>query len=167
MPSGFQMLCLPGSPRNRALDYEDRSNLKSLADDQRTGTIGEWSEGSRLSRWDAGRGRPGLHQQNSAFLRRHIFLWIDRANIIGARTDQPVIVELFDDVSGPSSNPRDREDGREEVHVDAKRVVGGSRIEVHIGVEFLVRLYGAFDLLRHFEPLWIAAGMAQVTGHLP
>ena len=91
---------------------------------------------------------------------------VDRANVIGARADQPVIVELFDDVRGPSAHPRDREDGREEVHVDAECVVGGSRIEVHIGVELLLSLYEVLDLLRVFEPLRIAARMAQVARHL-
>ena len=59
-------------------------------------------EGSSIA--VAGRGRPALHQQNSAFLHRYIFLWVDRANVIGARADQPVIVELFDDVRGPATD---------------------------------------------------------------
>src|ERR1700704_4089047 len=91
-------------------------------------------------------GAPGAPLANSAFLYRHIFLWADRADVIGARADQSVIVELFDDVRGPAADPRDREDGREQVHINAECVVGGSRIEVHIGVELLVSLYEVFDL---------------------
>jgi hypothetical protein len=52
----------------------------------------------------AGRGRPVLHQKKLAFLHCHIFLWIDGANVIRARADQPVIVELFDNVRGPSAD---------------------------------------------------------------
>src|SRR5450759_3341497 len=90
---------------------------------------GMWSDG-RLAR-PAGKprsraGTPGAPPA-SAFLHRHIFLWVDRADVIGARANQPVIVELFDDVRGPAADPRDREDGREQVHIDAERVVGGSR----------------------------------------
>src|SRR6266576_7225877 len=76
--------------------------------------------GSRRVQHCGGRaGRPALHQKNSAFLYCHVFLWVNRTDVIGARTDQPVIVELFDDVRGPSANSRDCEDGGEQVHVDA------------------------------------------------
>jgi hypothetical protein len=66
-----------------------------------SGTEGE-VEGSSIA--VAGRGRPALHQQNSAFLDRHVFLRVDWANVIRARANQPVIVELFNDVRRPSAN---------------------------------------------------------------
>ena len=59
------------------------------------------------------------------------------AGVVGARTDEAVVVVLLDDVGGPAGDAADGEDGGEEVDVDAKGGVGGGGVEVDIGVELL------------------------------
>src|ERR1700675_2286251 len=59
------------------------------------------------------------------------------SDVVGTRADEPVVVQLLDDVRRPARDARHGEDGREQVHVDAQRGVGGSRVEVHVGVELL------------------------------
>src|SRR5208283_3024616 len=140
------------------------------------GPLGRCTFAEPRSAWTlrlrSGQARKGARPHTSrvqsylAVLQRDVFLWVDRAHVISAWANQAVVVELFDDMRGPAANPRDREDGCEQIHIDTKGVVGGSRIEVHIGIEFLARSHEFFDLLRVFEPSGIAAGMAQVAGHL-
>src|SRR5213593_3468847 len=44
------------------------------------------------------------------------------ADVVGAGTDQPVVVVLLDDVGAPSGDASGRDDGGEEVDGDAERV---------------------------------------------
>jgi hypothetical protein len=50
-------------------------------------------------------------------------LWIRGPNVVGARADQPIIVELLDNVGTPTTDARNREDWREQVHVDSEHVI--------------------------------------------
>ena len=59
------------------------------------------------------------------------------ADVVGAGTDEAVVVVLLDDVGGPAGDAADGEDGGEEIDVDAERGVGGGGVEVDVGVELL------------------------------
>src|SRR5581483_886629 len=67
----------------------------------------------------------------------------------------------------PAADTRHGKYRSKEVEVNAQHVVSGSRIKVHIGVELLFRVHQLLDSARHFEPLALAAGSAQLLGHLP
>jgi hypothetical protein len=95
----------------------------------------------------------------------NIFLRIRRTDIVGAGADQTVIVELLDDVGRPSADSGDGEYGGEKIDVNSQRVVSRRGIEVHVGVELFVGLHKFFDLLRHLEPLALAAALSQIAGH--
>ena len=57
------------------------------------------------SAWTGEGARPHTSsvQNSSAFLERDVFLRVGWANIVGARPNQSVVVELFDDVRGPAA----------------------------------------------------------------
>src|SRR2546427_8567040 len=96
-------------------------------------------------------------------LDRHVPIRIVRPYIFRPRPNQPVVVELLDHMRRPSADTRDRKDRREQVYVDAQRVIRRSRIEGHVGVQLLLRLHEALDLLRHVIPLRLTAGTPQIT----
>lgn len=58
-----------------------------------------------------------------ATLNRYVFLWIDWSQVISTRSNQSVVVELFDNVRGPSTDSRYGEDRSEQIHVDPQRVI--------------------------------------------
>src|SRR5664279_3712962 len=101
------------------------------------------------------------------FIHAYIFLWIYRSNIIGARTNQPVVIELLDNVCRPASNSGDSENRREKIYVNSQRVISRSRIKIHIRIELFVSPYKIFDLLRILKPPWVTAGMSKIARHLP
>ena len=105
-----------------------------------------WRTGLAFSDGDVGRG-------------------VGRAGVVGARTDEAVVVVLLDDVGGPAGDAADGEDGSEEVDVDAERGVGGGGVEVDVGVELLLLLDEELDLAGHVEPLGVAGGFAEFFGH--
>src|SRR6266496_898316 len=86
-----------------------------------------------------------------------VVVGIFRAQILGARADQAVIVQLFDDVSSPTTHPRNGEDGCKQVYVDPQRVISGGRVKIDIGVQLLVSLHKLFDLARNLKPLGLTA----------
>src|SRR5215469_4149941 len=94
---------------------------------------------------------------------RHVLLWICRADVVGARTDQPIVVELFDDVGGPPAHAGNRKDWREQVDVDTQRVIGRGRREVHVGVKLLIGFNELFDGARGLKPLRLSARSSQIT----
>src|SRR5437773_427624 len=86
----------------------------------RVTSMGRWLRGSRLgflrsARWLIGPSR--------------------RTYVKAARTDQPVVVVLLDDVSAPAGNPGAGEDGRVQLRRDAQQMKHRGRIEVHIAAE--------------------------------
>ena len=85
--------------------------------------------------------------------------------IFRSRADQSIVIELLDDVRGPSADARHRKDWREKIHVNSKRVIGRRRIEIDVGVQLLVGFHELFDLVRNLEPLGLAAGIAQIARH--
>src|ERR1700733_3739045 len=85
-------------------------------------------------------------------------LRIGGTNIIGTRSNEPVVVELFDYVCRPAADAGDRKNRREQIDVNSQRVVGRRGIEVDVGVELFVCLDKLFDLVGNLEPLGLAAG---------
>src|ERR1700723_2351135 len=67
------------------------------------------------------------------------------ADVIGAGADEAVVVELLDDVGGPSGDAADGEDRRVEIDVDSQGGVGRCGIEVDVCVELLFALYIELD----------------------
>src|SRR5205823_3306094 len=65
---------------------------------------------------------------------------IFRADVFGARADQAVIGELFQDVGGPAGDATACKHGRIQVYRDAHHVVDGGRVEVNVGVQSLMLL---------------------------
>src|ERR1700722_12244159 len=86
-------------------------------------------------------------QKRSAFIHCYVMVWIIRSLILSARTDQTVIVKLFDDVGGPSADAGDGEYWGEHIFVDAQDVVGGSGVEIHVGIQLLFCFHKLFDLV--------------------
>src|SRR5271163_4596880 len=81
-----------------------------------------------------------------AFSKRDVRRGVGGASVVGARTNEAVVVVLLDDVGGPSGDAADGEDGGEEVDIDAEGGVGGGRVEVDVRVELLLLLDEEFDL---------------------
>jgi hypothetical protein len=61
----------------------------------------------------------------SAFLDRNVRRGIRWSDVLGAGADEAVVVQLLNDVGGPSGDAADGEDGSVEVDVDAQGGVGG------------------------------------------
>jgi hypothetical protein len=95
----------------------------------------------------------------------YIALRIGGPNVIRAGADQAIVVELLDDVSGPTADSRDGEDGGKQIYVNSQGVVGGCGVEIHIGVELFLSLHKFFDLAGHLEPLALATAFPQIAGH--
>src|ERR1035438_10269849 len=87
------------------------------------------------------------------------------ADVFSAGTDEAIVVELFDDVGGPSGDAADGENGRIEVDVDAQRGVGGGGVEIHVGVELFVGLDIELDGAGHLEPFGLAGIFAELFAH--
>ena len=66
------------------------------------------------------RGCPGL----CALVDGEPVAGVDGADVFGAGADEAVVVELLDDMGGPSGDAADGEDGRVEIDVDAEGGVG-------------------------------------------
>src|SRR4051794_28176334 len=88
-------------------------------------------------------------REGLALVDRGIWSRISRADVFGARSDEPVVVVLLDDVRCPAGDTADREDGCKEVDIDAKQGVGGGGVEVHVGIELLLLLDEQLDLAGH------------------
>src|ERR1035437_5923748 len=84
----------------------------------------------------------------------------------GIGGDEAVVIQLLDDVGGPSGDATDGKDGGVEVDVDAQSSVGGGGVEIDVGVELLVgvdvELYGA----GHLKPLGYTGVLAELFAHL-
>src|SRR5208282_1883025 len=94
-------------------------------------------------------------------------VWMGRSLVVRARTNQAVVIKLLDDVGSPSRDARHRKHRRKQVNVNAQRVIGGSRVEVYVGVQLAIGDDELFDLMRDLEPLGITARRAQVARHSP
>src|SRR5215470_16404543 len=86
---------------------------------------------------------------------RYIVVRVHRSDIFCAGADQSVVVELLDHVRGPAADSGDGEDRSKQVDVETQRGVGGSRIEIHVGVEMLFALDVLLDRFRHVIPLGV------------
>src|ERR1039457_378054 len=83
------------------------------------------------------------------------------ALILGARTDQTVVAVLLQHVRRPTRHAADGENGRVEIDGNAQRIVRGSRVEVHVRIEFLDLLDGLFHALGEPVELLVAGALAQ------
>ena len=89
-----------------------------------------------------------------------------RADVVGARTDQPVVRVLLEHVRRPARDAADRENRREQIDRDAERVVRRRRVEVDVRVQLLLGLDQRLDALRHLEPPGVAGALAELLRHL-
>src|SRR5258706_9956129 len=97
----------------------------------------------------------------------NVALWVFRPDVLGARADQAVVAVLLEYVRGPAGDATDREDWREQVGVDAERVIRGRRVKVDVGVQLFFVLHERFDALRHLEPDRLTGPLAEIARHLP
>ena len=65
-------------------------------------------------------------------------LRISGPNVIGAGADQAVVVELLDHMRGPAADAGNRKYRGEQVHVNPQHVIGGSGVEIHVGIELFL-----------------------------
>uniref|UniRef100_E6QM64 Uncharacterized protein n=1 Tax=mine drainage metagenome TaxID=410659 RepID=E6QM64_9ZZZZ len=84
------------------------------------------------------------------------------SDVFGAGADEAIVVELFDDVGGPACDAAHREDGGEEIDIDAERGVGGGGVEIDVCVEVLFGVDVQLDLPGPVKPF----GDARVFGEL-
>src|SRR5882762_2923909 len=103
---------------------------------------------------------PGLGEEGLAFSEGNVRRGVGGAGVVGAWTDEAVVVVLLDDVGGPAGDAANGEDGSEEVDVDAEGGVGGGGVKVDVGVELLRVFDEELDLAGHVEPLGVAGGLA-------
>src|SRR6266446_3221899 len=96
--------------------------------------------------------------RRSALLHRYITVGIFRPEIFRPGANQAVVIELLDHVRGPAADAGDREYGSKHIFIDAQHVVGGSGVEIHVGVELLFRFHELLDFFRHLIPLRLSAG---------
>ena len=74
----------------------------------------------------------------SASIERNVGLRVGRADVFGARTDQPVVRVLLEHVRRPAGDAADGEHRREQIRRNAERVVRGRRVEIDVGVQLLL-----------------------------
>src|ERR1700679_1447459 len=104
-------------------------------------------------------------QTELTFSNRNIRRGVSGTGVVGARTDEAIVVMLLDNVGSPARDAADCEDRGEEIDVYAKRGIGGSGVEVDVGVKLLFLLYEELDLAGHVEPLGVAGGFPEFFGH--
>src|SRR5258708_19557526 len=90
-----------------------------------------------------------------ALLHRHVLIRIRGPDVLGARADQPVVVELFDHMRGPAADAGDGEDRREQINVYPPSGVGGSGVEANLALHMFFVLAVLLDLRGHTVPLGI------------
>src|SRR2546430_4479726 len=117
----------------------------------RVTSMGQWLRGLRLgfprsARWLIGASR--------------------RTDVKAARSYQPVMVVLLDDVGAPASDPGAGEDGRVQLRRDAQQMKHRGRIEVHIAAEVFFPLHHSFQLFTDAHPTFLAELLAEPTGEL-
>src|SRR5215831_17427671 len=71
-----------------------------------------------------------------ALLHKHVRGWVDGPLVLGAGANEAIVLELLHDMGSPAGDARYRENGREQVHVDAQRVIHRSGVEVDIRVQW-------------------------------
>src|SRR2546428_6532810 len=89
-------------------------------------------------------------------------LHIAGTGVLALRADEAVVGELLEDVGRPAGDPGYREHRGEEVGGNAEAVVDGGGIEVHVGVEALLRTHERLDPLRQLVPPAVALDLAQL-----
>src|SRR5262245_53377015 len=87
------------------------------------------------------------------------------ARVVALRSDELVVLELLEHVRRPPRDPRDREHRREEVGGDAKHVVGGGGVEVHVAVQALLGAHDLLHLLGEGVPLAVSLFLSQPLRH--
>src|SRR5882672_10105120 len=88
-----------------------------------------------------------------------------RADVVAARPDQSVVVELLDDVRRPARDAAGGDHRREEIDGDPQRVEERRRVEVDVRDEFLRLVDARVELHRHLVPLELAGLAACLLGH--
>src|SRR3984885_11704589 len=110
--------------------------------------------------------KPPIYLAGSvSLLYRDVMTRIVWPQILRARTNQAVIVQLFKYVRGPAADPRNRKNRGKQILVDAQRVVGRGGIKINIRIKLFVRFDELLDFFRHVIPLRLPAGLAQIARH--
>src|SRR3989442_2482520 len=90
-----------------------------------------------------------------------------RADVVAARPDQSVVVELLDDVRRPARDAAGGDHRREEIDGDPQRVEERRRVEVDVRDEFLRLVDARVELHRHLVLLELARLAACLLCHPP
>src|SRR5262249_703358 len=98
-----------------------------------------------------------------ATFHRNVLVGIDRPLILRAGTNEPVVAQLLHDVRGPAGNPRNGKHRSEQVDIYTQGVIGRSRVEINVGIEFALSDDEFLDFARNLEPLGIAARITEIT----
>src|SRR5581483_6317029 len=101
-----------------------------------------------------------------ALLERYPGLAVGKSRVIGSRSNQTVVLILLENVGSPSRHTAHSESRREQVNRDAKRVVSGSRVEIHVGVQLLQLANCLFHAGRFLEQLVMTGPFAELFAHL-
>src|SRR5512142_1126320 len=110
---------------------------------------------------------PGTLIGRSALIERKPGLPVGGAEVLGARTDEPVVPVLLHHVGGPAGAAGEREDRRVEVGRNAEHVIRRRRIEIDVAVEPLLLADELLDPPRHRVPPVVAGRLREVAGHAP
>src|SRR5260221_6778568 len=92
----------------------------------------------------------------SSLIERQKRLRIRRPDVVGPRTNEPVVRVLLEAVRGPAGDAADGEDRREEIDRDAERVVRGRRVEVHVRVKLFLAPDERLHAARQVAPARVA-----------
>src|SRR5436190_8796897 len=84
------------------------------------------TEKLRMKRWSMSRGR------TLPLIERQQRLRVLRPDVISPGPDQAIVRVLLEAMRRPPRNAADREDRREQIDVDAERVVSRGRVEVDV-----------------------------------
>src|SRR4029077_10131980 len=87
------------------------------------------------------------------------------ALVVGAGSDQAVVVVLLEQVGGPARDAGSRDDRGEEIHRDADRVEERRGVEVHVRDQPLGGLHLGVELDREVVPEGLARWPASLLGH--
>src|SRR5207253_11030650 len=81
------------------------------------------------------------------------------AFVFGSRANQAVVPVLLERVRRPAGHPAYGESGGVEVDRDAQRIVGRSRVEIHVRVQPLGGSHGLFDARGKLVELLMASAL--------
>ncbi len=92
---------------------------------------------------------------------------VGRPNVLRRGADEPQVVVLLEDMSGPTRDPARGEERGEQVGRDAEQRADGSRVEVDVGVEALLAVHDLLDLPQKGVVEQVPPLLADLVGPVP